>query len=167
IASRLGAGTTISVFFPESRWVSRPTVEPSAASVAPAAIDAAESVPVLLLVEDQETVRLLVSEILEDLGWRVHRAVDGLDGWRRWQELPQVDAVFLDRCMPGLSGDEVLRRIRAEDTEVPIIVSSGFGETALAELVPKGASGVLPKPFSVTQLLTLMRSLGLSVDDDA
>ncbi|MEM6797609.1 MAG: response regulator, partial [Acidobacteriota bacterium] len=91
--------------------------------------------------------------------WRVHSAVDGAEGWRLWRQHRDVDVVILDRCMPGLTGDELLRRIRAEAPEVPIVVTSGFGATSLAQLRREGADAVLPKPFTARDLLQTLGGL--------
>ncbi|MEM1179905.1 MAG: response regulator [Acidobacteriota bacterium] len=158
LASTVGAGTTIQVLFPASRRLERPAnlPRPRAAEASPAPESRALT---FLLVEDDRSIRELVSDILREEGWTVHSAADGLEGWEQWRRLDGVDAVFLDRCMPGLSGDELMERIRRDAPGIPIVITSGYGVTSMSELLDQGVDAILPKPFTSEKLLDLVRRL--------
>jgi FixJ family two-component response regulator len=63
------------------------------------------------------------------------------------------NAVLLDLTLPGMSGDEVLKEIRAIRAEIPVILSSGFSEVeALRRFADQGLSGFLQKPYTASAL---------------
>ena len=92
----------------------------------------AEAVPprrdlTLLLIDDEEAVRDMVGEVLEQEGVSVLRAEDGARGVALFRDQRErVDLVLLDLSMPGLSGEETFRRLREIDPGVPVILSSGY-----------------------------------------
>lgn len=104
--------------------------------------------PRILIIDDEEIVLDACSQILEGSGYEVATAMDGALGLRRVEEL-RPDVVFVDLKMPGLSGFEVLERIRALDPSIVTIVITGYAtlDSAVGAM-QKGAYDFLPKPFT-------------------
>lgn len=86
-----------------------------------------KSVKTILVVDDEESIRFLYREELEDEGYRVITASDGEEALRTLKK-ESPDLVTLDIRMPGMDGIEVLHLIREMDKEVPVIMSTAYGE---------------------------------------
>jgi two-component system OmpR family response regulator len=113
----------------------------------------------VLLVDDE--VRLLgaLRRGLVAEGFAVDVATSGPEGWEL-ARLGDFDAVVLDVMLPGLSGYEVVRRLRAEDNWVPVLMlSAKDGEHDQADGLDSGADDYLTKPFSFIVLLARIRAL--------
>ncbi|MBP1761560.1 MAG: response regulator receiver protein [Firmicutes bacterium] len=113
---------------------------------------------VILLVEDEKKLRDMVSTHLQQEGFIVAPAADGLEALRVWQEI-KPDLMVLDLMLPKLSGWEVLKKIRQKDN-TPVIVL-----TARAEEVDKllglelGADDYMTKPFSPRELSARIKAV--------
>lgn len=100
----------------------------------------------ILLVDDEEGIQLLYREEFEDEGYEVVSAYNGDEAIAKFQESPP-DLVILDINMPGMSGIEVLRRMKEINPELPVILSSAyqeykqdFGSWASEEYIVKSAN---------------------------
>src|SRR5689334_8473802 len=82
----------------------------------------------LLVVDDDRVTRETYRRVLQQLGYEVETAVDGKEALARIAAR-QFDAVLLDNFMPGLSGRDVLRRIREHDSVLPVIMVTGDSES--------------------------------------
>jgi PAS domain S-box-containing protein len=106
----------------------------------------------ILVIDDEEVVRRAAKSALEHYGYTVIAASNGQDGLERAQSEP-VEVVILDMTMPGMSGEETLRRLRAIRPQLPVILSSGFDEAeATRTLTAKGWAGFIQKPYSASRL---------------
>ncbi|HSD65768.1 MAG TPA: PAS domain S-box protein, partial [Vicinamibacteria bacterium] len=147
VESSPGRGTTFRILFaPSTR---RPASE--AAATAPAGRGAGT----VLLVDDEEAVRDMVGEILELEGFEVLRAEDGSRGVALFDEnRGRIDVVLLDLSMPGLSGEETFRRLRAIDPGVRVILSSGYDrDEARGRFGRRLPGGFIQKPYRPEQLV--------------
>ncbi len=81
----------------------------------------------ILVVDDEESIRFLYREELEEEGYRVITAADGEEALRKVRR-DKPDLITLDIRMPGMDGIEVLHRIREMDKEIPVIMSTAYGE---------------------------------------
>jgi CheY-like chemotaxis protein len=110
----------------------------------------------VLVIDDDEVTRTLVTRMLTGEGHQVEEAVDGAEGLRLFGKRPP-DVVLTDINMPGLDGHEVIAAIRVLHTDVPIIAISGGGAIAKDELLLKasalGAVEIIMKPFEFRQLV--------------
>lgn len=124
---------------PESRWTSHGLV---------------------LLAEDEETVRAIGQRMLERMGFTVLTAVDGRDCLRIFQEHVQsLRLVVLDLTMPHLDGDEVFREIRRVRPDLPTIIASGYTEQEIRQrFAGKGIAGFIQKPYHFTDLRGVIRA---------
>jgi len=115
----------------------------------------------ILIVEDEEPLTLLLRYNLEAEGYEVDIAARGDDAEIKLKESPP-DLVLLDWMLPGLSGIELCRRVRARtDTErMPIIMHTARGEESeRVRGLAIGADDYIVKPFSVPELLARIRAL--------
>ena len=115
----------------------------------------------ILVVEDEDRIRELISDVLTRQG---HFVVGVPDGAVAWTLLERDDAVFdlmiLDLIMPNLSGYQVLKRLRDRCRSLPVIVCSGFaGDLSAAELHSLGVCRFLAKPFDLRVLLRAVQDL--------
>ncbi|MCC7261792.1 MAG: GAF domain-containing protein [Candidatus Latescibacteria bacterium] len=109
----------------------------------------------LLVIDDDELVRRSTARILTKLGYQVLGAPDGLSGLEILEEKKgQISLVLLDLSMPGLSGREVLRRIKARQPKLKVVLFTGY---ALAQGELEGVMGIAEKPFSTGQLSLMVR----------
>jgi DNA-binding response OmpR family regulator len=113
----------------------------------------------LLLVEDEKKVSELVARALRAERYAVDVADDGQRGWDL-AESYDYDLIILDLMLPGLSGAEVLKRIRRKNQRVPILVLTA--RDAMAEKVHQfeaGADDYLTKPFAFAELVMRVKAL--------
>ena len=111
----------------------------------------------VLLIEDEQPIRRFLRASLTSEGYRVVEAVSGEEGMRMAAVQPP-DLVILDLGLPGLDGQDVLRRLR-EWLRAPILVLSARDqEKQKIEALDAGADDYLTKPFGVGELLARMRT---------
>jgi two-component system, OmpR family, response regulator len=113
----------------------------------------------LLLVEDEQRMAAAMQRGLVHAGFTVDVAHDGVRGFAMACEVP-YDAIVLDVMLPGLSGYEITRRLRARGVWTPILLASAKdGEYDQADGLDLGADDYLTKPFSFVVLLARLRAL--------
>jgi two-component system OmpR family response regulator len=123
----------------------------------------------VLVVDDESTLAELVSMALRYEGWEVRSAGDGMSAVRTAREF-RPDAVVLDIGLPDIDGLEVLRRMRAEASELPVLFLTARDavEDRIAGLTA-GGDDYVTKPFSleevVLRLRALMRRTGVTTAD--
>jgi CheY-like chemotaxis protein len=106
-----------------------------------------------LVIDDEELVRAQLRRLLELRGYQVDEACDGLSGVAAHRERP-ADVLVIDMTMPDIDGAEVVRQIRDSDSNVAIVLSSGYqAHTASERLGPGTFQVFLPKPYGMSELL--------------
>jgi DNA-binding NtrC family response regulator len=113
----------------------------------------------ILLIEDEEAIRRVLKKILleEDDSNDIHEAADGKQAIEAFGD-GAWDLVFCDIKMPHMDGVEVLERMMAINSEVPVIMISGHGDINTAvDCLKKGAFDYLPKPPDLNRLLSTVR----------
>jgi len=112
------------------------------------------NVPRILIVDDEEIIRIGCQRILEESYPTVEMAENGRLGWERIRD-GSFDLVLLDLMMPEMGGLEVLQQVQQFDQDVVVIMITGFAtiETAV-DAMRKGAYDYLPKPFTPEELRT-------------
>jgi DNA-binding NtrC family response regulator len=124
----------------------------------------------ILLVDDEESLRITLAANLELEGHTVLEAASAEDALKLLSEQP-VDVVLTDIRMPGLHGVELLRRIKRDRPDMPVVLMTAFtAEELVDDALAEGAFTVLPKPFDVAHALdTILRAVRapqiLVVDD--
>jgi len=159
IESEVGRGSCFRVFFPS---ISDGSEELAAESAADPELDWRGS-GTILVVDDDKAVRELIDSGLQRAGFDVLHAADGREGIAVFQEhRNEIRAVFLDRTMPNVSGEEAFEAIRSIDPDAHVVLVSGYSERQAAErFANRGLVGFLQKPFRIESLIkTLREALG-------
>ncbi len=144
VTSTPGEGTTFTLRF---RCVAPQMERPGQAS--PAAAPARLRV---LLIDDEETVRVTLSSLLHAVGHTVFEAGGGIEGLACVADQP-LDLVITDLGMPGMTGWEVAQQIKATHPTLPVILLTGWGQQATEALVGQGeVDQVLNKPIRLAEL---------------
>ncbi len=113
----------------------------------------------LLIVDDEADIRAELVEYFAHKGYAVDAARDGLDAFKQFQRTPP-DVVITDLKMPRCPGDELTRRIRKLDPDVPIIVATGhYSKHDLDAAKEAGASVIMKKPIRLRDLDRVIRRL--------
>lgn len=115
---------------------------------------------VVLVVDDEEPVRMVAVKMLEEFGFTALTAEDGRVGVERYRaNRAGIVAVLLDLTMPRMGGEEVLNELRQIEPELPVVIMSGFDETEAARrFAGKKVSGFLHKPFRVEEVGRLLQA---------
>lgn len=114
--------------------------------------------PVILVIDDEESMCEGCRQVLEDEGYRARIACEGERGVRMVRRM-KPKAVLIDLKMPVIDGMQVLKKIREIDPDIVCIVITGYGTIDSAvEAMKRGASDYLCKPFDQTRLLESVKS---------
>ncbi|MFQ6098437.1 MAG: response regulator [Armatimonadota bacterium] len=115
--------------------------------------------PTVLIIDDDRSMRLTLSLILEDEGYRVLTAASGEDGLAMARTNP-VDVALVDMRMPSMPGDEVCQRMRDVSPQTTVIVITAHVAPRVVErAVAAGAHSILYKPLDLDALLDQIRDL--------
>jgi len=149
IQSRLGVGTNVEL------WL--PTTDDAPGSVAtrPNQPPDNPSVGLVLLVDDEELVRMSTAEMLGDLGYAVVEAASAEEALQRLREGLRPDLLMTDHLMAGMNGTDLARLVRSEHAGIKVLIVSGYAEAE--GLAPDLAR--LTKPFRETELADSLASL--------
>jgi signal transduction histidine kinase/CheY-like chemotaxis protein len=148
IDSTVGVGTTVSLLLPRSHRT--PTREPLPA--AQAARGRQRVSGSVLLVEDDDEVAALVTDMLEELGYEVTRTASAAAALGALSNGRAIDLVFSDIMMPGgMNGVELAREVRHRRRGLPILLTSGHAEAARASASAEGVR-ILAKPYRLDEL---------------
>jgi CheY-like chemotaxis protein len=110
----------------------------------------------ILVIDDEETVRSVLSRILSQVNHQVTVAENGEEGIRLFRE-KDFDLVLTDLGMPGMSGWEVCRAIKKMSSHIPVGMITGWGiEVDQAKIEENGIDFVIPKPFQFDQILKVV-----------
>ena len=114
----------------------------------------------VMIVDDEDFVRMLAERVLTDEGYRVVTARDGfqaIDIYRKLRD--QIALIILDFTMPVMDGSDVFHELLEINPQVPVVLSSGFAEQErLRAMLAKGMRGFIPKPYTQQKLLTQIRA---------
>lgn len=117
----------------------------------------------VLLVDDEESVRDIGSEMLTLLGFQVITAEDGRDALEKFESNPAPDFVILDLTMPRMDGEQCFRELRQLKRDVRVIMSSGYNEQDVTrKFVGKGLAGFIQKPYKLSELKEAIMRIGNS-----
>ena len=161
VESEVGRGTTFRITLPLAACAALP----DGGGDAPAEVSVVRNqrcrMTKILVVDDEEPVREMLRDILEDEGAEVTVAAGGAEALARFAEV-KFDAVFTDIGMPGMNGWELLRLIGERDDEVMLAVITGWGElVSTREEKAARVEWVLTKPFSLSQIYEIAQEITL------
>ena len=154
VYSELGRGTTFKVYLPR--------IEESADTKArKLQEDCPRGTETVLLVEDSDTVRKLVTKLLQAEGYTVLEASSGDDGWQiSEQHSGPIDLLLTDVVMPGTSGREIAQRLTARRPRMSVLYMSGYTDDAIVRhRVLDAAAPFIQKPFTRDALIRKVREV--------
>ena len=149
IRSEPGEGTSFRVLFPSTRAKPQSAESPIAAG--------AFGEGRVLVVDDEQDVRQLVTTVLGRAGFDVVQAVDGLDALQRYESDGPFNLIVMDLTMPRMGGGEALDRIRDLDADVPCLLASGYPEGSSP--TSDANTRFIQKPFRLSALLATVGAL--------
>jgi excisionase family DNA binding protein len=125
------------------------------------ATKAASDRPIVLVVDDDESVRKMLSASLSAAAYEVLTAADGSTALAALQHTP-CDLLMADLKMPGMDGLTLIREARKRSPELAVVIVTGLpSEASAIEAIDIGVSGYVTKPFVVSRLLAVVaRALG-------
>jgi PAS domain S-box-containing protein len=156
VSSKPGRGTTIAVFLPRAA--------PGAEAPPPPPVSGSQGAPrgteTILIVQDSDSVRELISRALARLGYRTFGARNGAEALQiLFSADPAVDLLISDLVMPGTEGGEPTRKMRSRRAALKVLYLSGSTEEAAARSTAEDGVSYLGKPFLLEDLARAVRSL--------
>jgi len=115
----------------------------------------------ILIVEDEKTVRGLLSDIFSFEGYSVVQAQEGNEALRLLEE-DDFDVVLTDLGLPGVSGWQVAKKVKEKDSQKVVIIISGWGATLERDKL--GIDYALPKPFDIAEVQKLFREIARKIE---
>ena len=153
VASEENQGTTVSVYLPLTEKQEQRGMKSIQKMV--------EGNGTILVVDDEEMVLSLGSEIVKMMGYDVLEARNGGEAVEIYREnKDKVDMVILDMAMPDMNGGEAYHRMKEIDPEVKVLLTSGYGiEGQAGEIMKHGCDAFIQKPFSISNLSGKIREI--------
>jgi DNA-binding response OmpR family regulator len=144
-------GTEVTIMLPA-------TSDPTGADVPSPVVDPQGTGEHVLIVEDMPSVRMFVTEVLEDAGYRCTQAADIETALERLQNDASINLLLTDVGLPRMSGRELADVARGWREGLPILFMTGYAETAINRQVFLGSGmDMLVKPFQISELLEKVR----------
>lgn len=113
----------------------------------------------ILVVDDEDILRMLLTDTLEFEGFEVDEAEDGEEGYEKIRQ-NSYDAILLDYMMPRMTGLEVLEKVQPLNLTAPIIMLTAKTQQADRDAaMERGASYFIAKPFSPNELAGLLKTI--------
>jgi PAS domain S-box-containing protein len=115
----------------------------------------------ILLVEDEPQIRMFARELMQGLGFSVIEAANGKEALELYQQnSADITLVVADMGMPVMDGYEMFRELKKLDPKLPIIISSGFGESDIGSKIPGEAiAGMINKPYNLEHLREVLKGV--------
>ena len=152
--SQTGQGTTFKIYLPAEPAGAESQLEPVRSTIW-------QGKGTILLVEDEEQVRAAAKIMLKTLGFAVIEAADGKEALALYQEYSaDIVLVVTDMGMPIIVGCTLFRELKLIAPELPIIISSGFGDSVVSSQINlEDIAGVISKPYNYEQLRDVLKSV--------
>jgi PAS domain S-box-containing protein len=163
ISSTLGVGTTVSLYF--RRYAERMTAEETAAPPT-GSVHERRGQGTVLVVEDELSVRCLIVEALQEVGFKVIEAGDGPSGLEILQSPEKIDLLLTDIGLPGLNGRQVAEAGRLRRPELKVLFMTGYADASLISdgfLMP--GMEMMTKPFNIKDLEERVLRLNCAYED--
>lgn len=113
----------------------------------------------LLIVDDQQGIRLLLNEVFKREGYATFLAANGIEALEIAERI-KPDVVLLDMKIPGMDGIEILKRIKLKTPNMPVVMMTAYGELDLIQEAMKlGAAHYFTKPFDIYEVRDAVKGL--------
>ncbi|MEK3973839.1 response regulator [Psychrobacillus sp. FSL K6-1267] len=113
----------------------------------------------LLIVDDQLGIRMLLKEVFAQEGYEISLASNGYEALKLVEEKP-INGVLLDMKIPGMDGIQILKKMKKEFPDLPIMMMTAYGELNLIqEAMDLGASLYFTKPFDIFEVRDAVNNL--------
>ena len=157
--SEPGKGTRFQIFFPAKVGTVAAEQDQPAEEKIPTGTET------ILLIDDDEAIRDIGTQILENNGYTVMNAGSGEEGLRLFEEQQKkIDLVILDLNMPGMGGYKCMQALKAVNPDIRILIASGYAPRGdIHKALEEGACGYIVKPF---QLIDFLKKVRFALDDD-
>jgi CheY-like chemotaxis protein len=153
VETRVGEGTAFHLFLPQGTRLAEPKIEEPAPVIHATEVEGMR----VLLVEDDATVAMALTKLLESSGARVEHVSEGA-AVPSVLERSEFDLVVLDVSLGDIDGVEVYRRLRAHHAELPVLFSTGHAmEATVVSIGPDPHTGWLLKPYDTAEFLKAVR----------
>ncbi len=151
VESEKGKGTTFHICLPASHR--------EASRIAPAREVLERGCETILLVDDEEGIVSVSTDLLDHLGYRVMTAKSGREALDIYgKDGKAIDLVILDMIMPGMSGGETFDHLKELNPEIKVILSSGYSLDGMAsQIMEHGCRSFIQKPFSLSSMSQKIR----------
>jgi len=156
VESEKGRGTSFKIYLPEKSSTHPPKQHTEALSS-----ENFDTVPTILLVDDEEHVLDISQEMLKAMGYNVLTATNGNDAIETYMKHQDtIDLVLLDMVMPAMGGSETFNRLKKINETVKVLLSSGYSiEGEATEIMERGCNGFIQKPFRMETLQDMIRQI--------
>ena len=157
VYSEAGQGSTFKLLLPAANGTAAPSLMAAMAAPPPPV----RSEGTILVIDDEETVRVVAGRILESCGFKTVLAADGPEALRYFAARPnEFAAVLLDLTMPQMTGEETLQELRRLRPDVRVVLMSGFSEEdSVDRFAGREFAGFISKPFDRNTLVKKLQSL--------
>ncbi|MFZ6017667.1 MAG: response regulator [Nitrospirota bacterium] len=157
--SKLGEGTTFKIYLP--------AIQPELSEVsAPAGEAEGEKIMIsrrgemILIAEDDDTLRTLCTTTLNRLGYNVLSARDGEEALEIYRnEAKKIDLIISDMVMPKKSGIKLFNELKAINPDIKFILVTGYGFDKEIEHIPEEMKAVITKPYEIHKVAHLIREI--------
>ena len=153
VSSTLGEGTTFTLTLPASNY--------AADSDQTSVITEKRGSGHILIVDDEEIMRITAKQILENAGFKATYAANGREALSLFNDTStHYDLIILDMIMPEMNGKDCFREIRKLSSEIPVILASGFSQgNDIREMKKDGTVSFISKPFRGQELIQAIHEL--------
>jgi PAS domain S-box-containing protein len=156
VYSEEGIGSTFNIYLPATDKQS-----PIAEKRDPEKEETLTGTETLLLVDDEDMILTVGEEILKQMGYEVLLAKSGREAIEVYRKHgDEIDLIILDMIMPDISGGEAYDSMKQENSEIKVLLSSGYSITGQAsKILERGCDGFIQKPFKTKELAGKIRQI--------
>jgi two-component system, cell cycle sensor histidine kinase and response regulator CckA len=156
LKSEPGQGTSFEIFIPAApEMVMGETSVPTIDRIIPKGSET------ILVVDDEDLIRQLGADILEDSGYKILQASRGEEAIQIYQKKKKkIALVVLDMVMPGMGGKETFLQLKAINPKIKVLLSSGYSTNeGVGEILKEGVGGFIQKPYRDEELIAKVREV--------
>ena len=153
VQSKIGEGTTVTLYFPSAQNLEEKKTEVMVHHAVPG--------KTILVVDDEDIFRFVLSEYLETAGYTVLRVSDGFEALEVYrQHGSTIDVVISDLGMPNMAGEELFKQLKVMNPSVKVIISSGYlDRSTRVSMIGTGIKEVITKPYKFSEIAIILEKV--------